>query len=113
MTDAASAAWLARELDQDPGLEMYCLVDSRPGAALLDGHLADAGFCGRLPVLVQLGIPGARCGCRSVAEAMDLAARVAQLPRLRIAGAEAYEISSRPEPPSRRSAGWISSLTPA
>ncbi len=91
VTDAASAAWLARELDRDPGLEMYCLVDSWAGAALLDRHLADAGFRGRLPVLIELGIPGARCGCRSVAEAVDLAARVAPLPHLRIAGAEAYE----------------------
>ena len=89
--DAASASWIARELDQDPGLEMYCLVDSPRGVALLDGHLADVGFCGRLPVLVELGIPGARCGCRSVAEAMDVAAKVAQLPHLRIVGAEAYE----------------------
>ena len=78
--DAASASWIARELDRDPGLEMYCLVDSAPGAALLDAHLAGAGFRGRLPVLLELGIPGARCGCRSVAEAVDLAA-----------GAEAYE----------------------
>ena len=91
VADAASAAWLARELDADPGLEMYCLVDSWAGAALLDRHLADVGFRGRLPVLIELGIPGARCGCRSVAEAVDLAARIAPLPRLRIAGAEAYE----------------------
>ena len=98
VTDAASAAWLARELDADPGLEVYCLVDSRAGAALLDRHLADAGFRGRLPVLIELGIPGARCGCRSVAEAVDLAARIAPLPRLRIAGAEAYENLFPPGP---------------
>ena len=89
--DAASASWIARELDQDPGLEMYCLIDSWRGASLLDGHLANAGFRGRLPVLIELGIPGARCGCRSVAEAVDLAAKVARLERLRIVGAEAYE----------------------
>src|ERR1700735_2426284 len=29
VADAASAAWLARELDADPGLEMYC--SSTPG----------------------------------------------------------------------------------
>jgi D-serine dehydratase len=91
VTDAAAAWWMARELDADPGLEMYCLVDSWAGAALLERHLADAGFRGRMAVLIELGTPGARCGCRSVAEAADLAAKVAQLPRLRIAGAEAYE----------------------
>jgi D-serine dehydratase len=94
--DAASASWLARELGQDPGLEIYCLVDSARGATLLDGHLATAGFRGRLPVLIELGIPGGRCGSRSVPEAIDLAARVARLRRLRIVGAEAYENSFPP-----------------
>jgi D-serine dehydratase len=91
VTDAAAARWLARELDADAGLEIYCLIDSWPGAARLDRQLADAGFRGRLPVLIELGIPGARCGCRTVAQAVDLAAAVTGLPRLRIAGAEAYE----------------------
>jgi D-serine dehydratase len=89
--DAASASWIARELEQDAGLEMYCLVDSCRGAILLDEYLADAGFRGRLPVLIELGIPGARCGCRSVREALALAARITRLQRLGIAGAEAYE----------------------
>lgn len=91
VVDAAAASWIARELDQDPSLEIYCLVDSERGASLLDGHLTSAGFRGRLPVLIELGIPGARCGCRSVADAIDLARTVARLERLRIAGAEAYE----------------------
>jgi D-serine dehydratase len=88
---AASAAWIASQLDSDPGLELYCLVDSAAGAVLLDRQLAEAGLRGRLPVLIELGIPGARCGCRTVAEAVEVAAQVAALPRLRIAGAEAYE----------------------
>jgi D-serine dehydratase len=91
VVDAASAFWIAREFGRDPSLELYCLVDSVRGATLLDGHLAGAGFRGRLPVLIELGIPGARCGCRSVAEALSLARQVARLERLRIAGAEAYE----------------------
>jgi D-serine dehydratase len=91
VVDAASASWIAQELDRDPGLEMYCLVDSPRGATLLEGHLVGAGFRGRLPVLIELGIPGARCGCRSVTEALSLARQVARLEHLQIAGAEAYE----------------------
>jgi D-serine deaminase-like pyridoxal phosphate-dependent protein len=91
VADAAAIEWIARELDADPGLEVYCLIDSWAGAALLDRHLAGAGFRGQLPVLIELGIPGARCGCRTVAEAIEVAARATKLPRLRIAGAEAYE----------------------
>ena len=89
--DAASAAWLARQLDQDPRLEIYCLVDSVRGATLLDEHLAAAGLRTRLPVLIELGIPGARCGCRTVEEALHVAQAVARLETLRMAGVEAYE----------------------
>src|SRR5262249_43975538 len=89
--DMASASWIAQELDRDPNLELYCLVDSARGATLLESYLAGAGFRGRLPVLIELGIPGARCGCRGVAEALALARQVEQLEHLRIAGAEAYE----------------------
>ncbi len=91
VTDAASLSWIASQLDAEPPLELYCLVDSVAGAVLLDRHLAAAGARRPLPVLVELGIPGARCGCRTVAQALDVAAQVAALPRLRLAGAEAYE----------------------
>ena len=91
VVDAASASWIAQELSQDPNLEMYCLVDSARGATLLDGHLAGAGFTGRLPILIELGIPGARCGCRGVPEALSLARQVARLEHVWITGAEAYE----------------------
>jgi D-serine dehydratase len=91
VVDVASASWIAQEFGRDPNLELYCLVDSARGAALLDRYLAGAGFRGRLPVLIELGIPGARCGCRGVAEAVALARQVARLECLRIAGAEAYE----------------------
>jgi D-serine dehydratase len=99
IADAAAAEWIAHQLDSDPGFELYCLIDSWPGASLLDQHLRNAGFRGRLPVLIELGIPGARCGCRTAAEAVDLATRTAAgLPRLRIAGVETYENLFPPGP---------------
>jgi D-serine dehydratase len=91
VTDPASASWLARELDQDPGLEIYCLVDSMRGAALLDGYLAAAGLHRQLAVLIELGIPGARCGCRDIGEAFRLAGTLTRLKHLRLAGVEVYE----------------------
>jgi D-serine dehydratase len=95
--DPAPAAWLAGLLDQDPDLEMYCLVDSVPGATLLDRYLT-AGTQARLPVLIEVGIPGGRTGCRSTAEAVQLAHTITTLPRLRLAGVEAYENMFAPGP---------------
>lgn len=89
--DATSASWIARELDQNLDLEMYCLVDSDRGATLLDRFLAEAGLRRPLAVLIELGIPAGRCGCRSVPDALHLARSVARLENLRLAGAEAYE----------------------
>jgi D-serine deaminase-like pyridoxal phosphate-dependent protein len=91
VADAAAASWIAREVSRDPDLELFCLVDSERGARILDQQLANEGFRGRLPVLIELGIPGARCGCRTVADGVTLARQVARLDRLGIAGVEGYE----------------------
>ena len=44
-----------------------------------------------LDVLIELGVPGGRCGCRSVDDALALAQRVSDLPGLRLRGLELYE----------------------
>jgi D-serine deaminase-like pyridoxal phosphate-dependent protein len=91
VVDRSSALWLAGEINEDPGVEIYCLVDSIQGARLLNHHLAGAHNDVRLSVLIELGMPEGRCGCRSVDEACRLAATVADLERLRLAGVEGYE----------------------
>ena len=98
VTDRAAIAWLAAELAGDPGFECYCFVDSLPGVELLDETLragraaagvTDAGP--RLKVLVDLGQPGGRAGCRSVGEAVSVAKAAAAAPALQLAGAAGYE----------------------
>ncbi len=42
-------------------------------------------------MLIELGVPGGRCGCRSVDDALALAQRVSDLPGLRLRGLELYE----------------------
>jgi D-serine dehydratase len=91
LVGATSVAWVARELDADPSFEFVCLVDSVLGAAALERHLTTSGFPVRLPVMVELGIPGARAGCRTVAEAVRLAHAVACMPHLQLVGVETYE----------------------
>jgi D-serine deaminase-like pyridoxal phosphate-dependent protein len=89
--DSVSAQWLAQALAADPDLELYCLVDSVQGAQLLHAHLATGVVTRPVSVLLELGIPGGRCGCRSVDEAMIVAAEIGRLETLELAGIEVYE----------------------
>jgi D-serine dehydratase len=91
VVDAASVQWLASMLAADTGVELYCLVDSMAGARLLDDCLAKTRPSVPLRVLIEYGIPGGRCGCRTVDEAVGLAREVSGLRWLTLAGVEAYE----------------------
>ena len=59
LVDEAGIAWLAAELNADPGFEAYCYVDSQDGVAILDQVLSSSAArprAGRrLPVLVEIG----------------------------------------------------------
>ena len=91
IVDDAALAWVAQEVTADPTFELFCLVDSAETATRLDSHLAQANYDRKLPVLVELGIPGARCGCRTPDEAKALAREVGRLKHLKLAGVEGYE----------------------
>jgi D-serine deaminase-like pyridoxal phosphate-dependent protein len=91
LTDPAGAAWLAGELAADPGFDCYVYADSLPGVRLLDEAVRQASPARPLPVLVELGYPGGRTGCRDLATAEAVARAVAQAGSLRLAGAAGYE----------------------
>ena len=93
VTDRPSLQWLAAELAADPDFDCYCFADSLAGVALLDEALRPglAGTGRQLQVLVELGQPGGRAGCRGVEEAAGVARAVAAAPALRLAGAAGYE----------------------
>jgi D-serine dehydratase len=89
VTDVAAVAALLARRDAVPGRELLLYADSERGVGLLaDG--AD-GVARPLDVLVELGQPGGRTGCRSVEEALVVARLVAETPGLRLAGAAGYE----------------------
>ncbi|WP_413702809.1 amino acid deaminase [Raoultella ornithinolytica] len=70
-------------------VDFLCCVDSLTNARTLS-----AFFSARqqtLDVLIELGVPGGRCGCRSVDAALALAQEVATLPGLTLRGLELYE----------------------
>jgi D-serine dehydratase len=98
LTDRVAIEWLGTELAADPEFECYCFVDSLEGVRLLAEGLRSAaarsstGLGGpRLHVLVELGRPGGRAGCRTVDEAFTVAEAAAAAPGLRVAGAAGYE----------------------
>lgn len=91
ITERGGAEWLARELAADPGFDCYAYADSLAGVALLDEAARSVGPGRRLKILVELGYPGGRAGCRSIAEAVAVAGAVASAAGLELAGAAGYE----------------------
>jgi len=91
VVDPIALRWIAAELRRDPELELFTLVDSEAVVALMEQELAAAGFDGRVPVLVEMGVEGGRCGCRTVEEAVTVASAVHSSRRLELVGVEVYE----------------------
>jgi D-serine dehydratase len=85
-------AYLAGELNRDPDFEFYCLVDSIGLVALLTDGFRAAGLQRPLQVLLEVGMPKGRTGCRSVEAAQEVLASVhAASDVLSLAGVEGYE----------------------
>ncbi|HEY2491005.1 MAG TPA: hypothetical protein VGI37_15990 [Streptosporangiaceae bacterium] len=91
LTDRAGLAWLAAELAADPDFDCYVYADSIDGVRLLDSELSARPPRRPLPVLVELGFPGGRTGCRTIPQAVQVASAVVSASSLRLAGAAGYE----------------------
>ena len=91
LTQRDAIQWVGRELAADPDFECYAYADSLPGVALLDEAIRATAPGRRLQVLVELGYPGGRTGCRSIDEALTVAAAVHAAGALELAGAAGYE----------------------
>ena len=83
---------IARLLGEDSAREVYCLVDSERGVERLARGLARAELAAPLRVMVELGMPGGRCGARSLTEVQHVAEAVRRAaPQLELVGVEGYE----------------------
>lgn len=71
------------------GLEFYCLVDDASQLPALQQVMAEAGVT--LQLLLELGVPGGRCGVRDAAAAGELARQIGQYSALKLCGVEFYE----------------------
>jgi D-serine deaminase-like pyridoxal phosphate-dependent protein len=96
LVDEAGIAWLADELAADPGLAVYCYVDSADGVAVLDRVLTGRPAGRRLPVLVEIGL--GRTGCRTDDQALAVAKAAAATGTLTVAGVAGYEGSIGGDP---------------
>lgn len=81
---------LADFLASDPDLEIISLVDSFAQLDRLEMALAGHGSR-KVPVMVEIGFPGGRCGVRDSVEALALAEAIAKSEHLELAGVEGYE----------------------
>ncbi len=91
LIDPAGVRWAWDELQEDPDARIICLVDSIDGVAAMEAALAGRGDGTPVDVLVELGVPGGRTGCRTIKDAVQVAHRAAASPRLRLVGTEGYE----------------------
>jgi D-serine deaminase-like pyridoxal phosphate-dependent protein len=71
------------------GADYFCLVDSVANVEALDRHFAQRGLV--VQVLVELGVPGGRCGVRDDAELKALVDAIAASPSVALCGIEGYE----------------------
>ena len=80
--DPTALRWLAAESAR--GWEVYPQVDSVAGVEAV-------AAAGGLPILIELGHPGGRTGCRTVAEVLAVARAAAAAPGVSLVGVTAYE----------------------
>lgn len=80
---------LIAELLVDSTFEFHCMVDHPDNVAALGAFFAERGL--RLNVMIEYGVPGGRCGCRTEAQVLELADAVLAQPSLALTGIEGYE----------------------
>jgi len=80
---------LIAELLADSTFEFHCMVDHPDNVAALGAFFAERGL--RLNVMIEYGVPGGRCGCRTEAQVLKLADAVLAQPSLALTGIEGYE----------------------
>ena len=85
----ANMALVAKLKTEYPTVDYLCCVDSIDNACALSAFFAAQNQT--LDILLELGVPGGRCGCRTTEQALALTEQIATLPALRLRGLELYE----------------------
>ena len=82
---------LATLLGRYPDLRVWFLVDSVAQLALIEDWATRRGATTPFDVLLEMGIPGQRTGCRTQEEALHLAQKIVASRAVRLGGIECYE----------------------
>ena len=88
LLDRGPLRWLAEEAAR--GFDVVMQVDSVAGVRAIAEAIADAPG-GPLRVLAELGFPGGRTGCRSVAELVEVGRTAYAAPGVELVGVTCYE----------------------
>jgi len=80
---------LIAEMLGDSMFDFHCMVDHPDNVQALGEFFAAQGL--QLNVMIEYGVVGGRCGCRSEQEVMALADAIAAQPALKLTGIEGYE----------------------
>ncbi|TLV21453.1 amino acid deaminase [Klebsiella indica] len=87
LVDPGGISWIGEWQKEHPDHSFLCYVDSLQGVRLLEQHLGDS----RISVLLEMSVSGGRTGCRSLDEALKIAAAIAVSPSLQLVGVAGYE----------------------
>jgi D-serine deaminase-like pyridoxal phosphate-dependent protein len=91
LADEQAVRWLAREVSNDHDFEFVCFADSLAGVELLADVARELCGTRQIGVLVEIGYPGGRAGCRTVDEALAVARVIDAAPSLSLTGVAGYE----------------------
>lgn len=94
------------------GLEYYCLVDHPDNIRALNDFFSQQNQT--LKVLLEIGVPGGRCGCRTAQQIDAALEALAAAPALGLAGVETYEgviHGDDPEQAVREHLVWVRELS--
>lgn len=80
---------LVSQLIANKNLEFYCLVDSIDNLRMLSHYFSEKNQC--LNILIELGVPHGRCGCRTLEQLSALLEEIDVSPAIKLAGLEFYE----------------------
>jgi D-serine deaminase-like pyridoxal phosphate-dependent protein len=91
LVDPDALGWIAEQLRQDPGFRFLCFADSAVSVEAMQSVLAEHDASRPIEVLIDVGAPGGRTGCRDLDQADAVAQAVRASDRLLLAGVAGYE----------------------